>query len=170
VISEVLKHVEPMVISSEQEQAFQEASVCHICKLDLGADRVRDHDHLTGEYRGAAHNECNLNYKFTGKIPVVLHNLRGYDSHLIMQGLGKLKDRKITCIPNNTEKYISFSVGDLEFIDSLQFMNASLEGFVSNLAKEGDGKFHVLKKIHRSRQSTVFVEKGSLPLRVCRQF
>jgi hypothetical protein len=52
----------------------------------------RDHCHLTGKYRGAAHNECNLNYSFTQRIPVILHNLRGYDSHLIMQGLWKVKE------------------------------------------------------------------------------
>ncbi|KAK3718101.1 hypothetical protein QZH41_017198 [Actinostola sp. cb2023] len=114
-ITEILKVVVPMEITNEQEQAFQEATVCHICRFDLGADRVRDHDHLTGLYRGVVHNECNLNYKFTGNIPVVLHNLRGYDSHLIMQGLGKMTSEKISCIPNNTEKYISFSVGNLVF-------------------------------------------------------
>ena len=163
VISEVLKHVEPMIISAEQEQDFQEASLCHICNEELGADRVRDHDHLTGLYRGSAHNQCNLNYKFTGKIPIVLHNLRGYDSHLIMQGLGKLKDRKISCIPNNTEKYISFSVGNLEFIDSLQFMNASLEGLVSNLAKEGHDKFRVLKKYIDHDKVPHLLRKGVYP-------
>ena len=93
-ISEILKVVEPMVITEDQERAFQQSGDCHICGDPLGADRVRDHDHLTGLYRGPAHNECNINYKFTGKIPVVLHNLRGYDSHLIMQGLGKLKSEK----------------------------------------------------------------------------
>merc|ERR1712240_578147 len=57
-------------------------------------------DHLTGQYRGAAHNSCNLNYKFSKEknqkqssfhIPVIIHNLRGYDSHLIMESLGKFK-------------------------------------------------------------------------------
>ena len=69
--------VVPMTITEDQEREFQVASDCHICGNPLGADRVRDHDHMTGLYRGAAHNECNLNYKFTGKIPVVLHNLAG---------------------------------------------------------------------------------------------
>ena len=105
-----------MTINADQDRQFQAATDCHICGEVLGADRVRDHCHLTGAYRGAAH-ECNINYKFTGKIPVVLHNLRGYDSHLIMQSLGKLKSEKISCIPNSTEKYISFTVGNLVFID-----------------------------------------------------
>eukprot|EP01044_Picomonas_judraskeda_P046439 COSAG03_NODE_25918_length_262_cov_1.276074_1_plen_80_part_00 len=56
------------------------------CQKALGKDKVRDHDHLTGKYRGAAHNSCNLE---EGKkrtrhytIPVFFHNLKGYDSHL----------------------------------------------------------------------------------------
>ena len=94
---------------------------------------MRDHDHLTGRFRGAAHNSCNLNYKCGSYIPVVMHNLRGYDCHLIMQGLGKCKGKNLSCIPNNSEKFISFSVGNLRFIDSLQFLNASLEKLINTL-------------------------------------
>ena len=162
-IKEILEHVVPMSINKNEEQAFQRATHCHICGDVLDSDRVRDHCHLTGKYRGAAHSDCNLNYKFTNRIPVVLHNLRGYDSHLIMQGLGKLKGVPITCIPNNSEKYISFTVGDLVFIDSLQFMNASLEKLVSNLAKEGDGKFRVLKKYRPVEKVPLLLRKGVYP-------
>ncbi|KAK3731226.1 hypothetical protein QZH41_004694 [Actinostola sp. cb2023] len=162
-INEILKVVEPMVITGDEERVFQQAEDCHICGDPLGADRVRDHDHLTGLYRGPAHNECNINYKFTEKIPVVLHNLRGYDSHLIMQGLGKLKSEKISCIPNNTEKYISFSVGNLVFIDSLQFLNSSLERLVDNLSKEGTDQFKVLKKYVDSDKLSLLLRKGVYP-------
>ncbi|XP_028417042.1 uncharacterized protein LOC114541307 [Dendronephthya gigantea] len=162
-IQEKLDWVEPMRIEREEEQAFQDAVNCHICGFELGADRVRDHCHLTGKYRGAAHNVCNLNYSFNGRVPVILHNLRGYDSHLIMQGLGKLKDKKINCIPNNTEKYISFSIDNLDFIDSLQFMNASLEKLVSNLAKDGVDKFPTLKKYIDSDKTPLLLRKGVYP-------
>ena len=162
-IKGILEHVVPMTIDDVEEQASQEATHCHICNEELGTDRVRDHCHLTGRFRGAAHSDCNLNYKFTNRIPVVLHNLRGYDSHLIMQGLGKLKNTPITCIPNNSEKYISFTVGDLVFIDSLQFMNASLEKLVSNLAKEGDAKFRVLKKYVPFEKVPFLLRKGVYP-------
>jgi len=103
---------------------------------------VRDHCHITGKYRGAAHNECNLKlciYPNKSKVPVVIHNLRGYDGHLIMSELGKsetTKGQKITCIPNNMEKYMTFGFGQLQFIDSLQFMNSSLERLASNLQTE----------------------------------
>ena len=139
-IEEKFKHVEPMIMTKEDWRSFHKASRCHICGKDLGADKVRDHDHMTGRFRGAAHNECNLNYKFTGKIPVVFHNLRGYDSHLIMSAIGKT-NKKINCIANNMEKYISFSLGCMDFIDSFQFMSASLEKLICNLSKEGQDKF-----------------------------
>ena len=162
-IQEKVDCVEPMRIEREEEQVFQDAVNCHICGYELGADRVRDHCHLTGKFRGAAHNDCNLNYSFTGRIPVILHNLRGYDSHLIMQGLGKLKDKKINCIPNNTEKYISFSIDNLDFIDSLQFMNASLDKLVLNLAKDGADKFPTLKKYIDSDKVPLLLRKGVYP-------
>ena len=130
-----MKEIVPMQLTPSEEPEFQQATHCHICREELGTDWVRDHCHLTGKFRGTAHNACNLNFQFTGRIPVILHNLRGYDSHLIMQGTGKLKNKTINCIPNNMEKYISFSIGHLDFLDSLQFMNASLEKLTSNLAK-----------------------------------
>jgi hypothetical protein len=104
-----------------------------------------------------------LNYSFTGRIPVILHNLRGYDSHLIIQGLGKLKGKKINCIPNNTEKYISFSIDNLDFINSLQFMNASLDKLVSNLAKDCADKFPTLKKYIDSDKVPLLLRKGVHP-------
>ena len=78
----------------------------------------------SAKYLGAAHNECNLNFSFTGRIPVILHNLRGY----------------------NTEKYISFSIDNLDFIDSLQFMNVSLDKLVFNVTKDCSDKFPILKQ------------------------
>ena len=94
--------------------------------------KVRDHCHFTGEYRGAAHKFCNLKLKIKlgkTKIPVIFHNLKGYDSHLIMQKI-HTANGNITCIPNNAEKYISFGIGQLKFLDSLQFMASSLEKLV----------------------------------------
>ncbi|GFT43648.1 uncharacterized protein NPIL_360211 [Nephila pilipes] len=134
-ILNILKNVKPMLFSDENKLDFKNATICHICEKPLLGDRVRDHDHLTGAYRGAAHNICNINYTLAKHIPVIIHNLRGYDSHLIMQSVGKIKNKNITCIPSNSEKYISFSIGSLRFLDSLQFLNASLEKLVSNLEK-----------------------------------
>ena len=102
-----------------------------MCVTNLWMVTVRDHCHITGKYRGAAHNACNLKLRLSSKattIPVVFHNLRGYDSHLLIQAISKVEG-SITCIPNNTEKYI-FSLSQLWFIESAQFLLASLDKLV----------------------------------------
>ena len=66
---------------------FRSAMDCHICGFELGADLVSEHCHLTRKYSSATQNQCNFKNIFTGLIPVILHNLSGYDSHVIMQGL-----------------------------------------------------------------------------------
>ena len=115
--------------------------------------RVRDHCHITGKFRGSAHQECNLRLRIKPediKIPIIFHNLRRYDSHFIMQQIGRIaenyayKDKKgkeqplkINAIPNNMEKYMVFMLGNhLTFIDSFQFMSSSLDKLVNNLPKE----------------------------------
>ena len=95
-------------------------------------DVVKDHCHINGKYRGAAHNACNLKLRIkpkTVKIPVVFHNLKGYDAHLLMQELSSVK-REIRCVANNMEKYVTFSVGGVSFIDSYNFLLQSLDKVV----------------------------------------
>ena len=149
-----------MVITPQQEAEFLRARNCHICGNDLCDDRVRDHDHVTGLYRGAAHNICNLKHRITWKIPVVFHNLRGYDSHLIMQEIGKFK-MDVNVIPNNMEKYISFSLGkNLVFIDSIQFMSSSLESLVGNLLPED---FSIVGERWKGEDFKLVTQKGVFP-------
>ena len=88
---------------------------------------------MTGKYRGAAHNDCNLKLRIKPKtipIPVTFHNLRGYYAHHLMQAISKL-EKEIKFIANNMEKYITFSLGGLRFIDSLNFLQGSLDSLVS---------------------------------------
>ena len=106
---------------------------------------IRDHFHLTGKYRGSAHTDCNLSYRLTNNIYVIFHNLRGYDSHLIMQEIGKFKNN-INVIPNNMEKYMAFMIDrNLIFIDSFQFMNQSLSDLADDLPK--DSFYHTKKEL-----------------------
>ena len=96
-------------------------------------DSVRDHDHMTGKYRGATHNDCNFELKLnpkTSPIPVFFHNLKGYDGHLLMQAMARVCG-EIKCIPTNTEKDISFSLGTLRFVNSVNFLLSSLHKLVS---------------------------------------
>ena len=165
-IAKIVKQIQPMKLTERDEQAFKSATTCHICSKPLGTDRVRDHDHMQAgyNYRGAAHNSCNLNFKYGKHIPVIFHNSRGYDSHLIMSEVGKLHPKRISCIPNNKEKYISFSIGNLRFIDSLQFLNASLSTLVDNLAREGSHKFPCLKDQFQDQgQHQLLLRKGTYP-------
>ena len=75
--------------------------------IDNDEEKVRDHYHVTGKFRGAAHGSCNIDLQITKKVPVIFHNLRGYNSHLIFSELDKF-DVKISVIPNGLEKYMAF--------------------------------------------------------------
>ena len=76
-----------LIMSTKDEERFQASNKCWICDklFDVGDDKVRDHCHVAEKYRGTAHWSCDSNLKLTKKIYVIFHNLRGYDSHLIMQ-------------------------------------------------------------------------------------
>jgi hypothetical protein len=76
---------EPMRMTEENKMSFRAATHCRFCNEALGGDRVRDHCHMTGKYRGPAHRDCNVNYhnRYT-KVPVFCHSLKGYDSHFII--------------------------------------------------------------------------------------
>ena len=90
----------------EEEHLFQKSYSSWICKrLDNDEEKVRDHCHVTGKFRGAAHWDYNINFQLT-KI-VIFHNLRGYSSHLIFNELDKF-DVKISVIPNGLQKYMAF--------------------------------------------------------------
>ncbi|XP_073831535.1 uncharacterized protein [Musca autumnalis] len=104
-----LTKVQPMItLTPEEESQFKTSINCHICDESLGGDRVRDHCHLTGKYRGAAHNQCNLKYQVPKFIPIFFHNFSGYDCHLFFKELAEFGG-EIKVIPQNKELYISMS-------------------------------------------------------------
>ena len=173
----VKKHFsKPLKMTKEDEESFVRAEECHICKTPFVKSdvKVRDHCHVTGKYRGSAHRDCNLNFRLTDKIPVVFHNLRGYDSHFIMQEIGEIvkknsytdeKGKKhemnINVIPNNMEKYMAFMLGhQLTFIDSFQFMSSSLCNLVKNLPKTD---FKYTEQVFKERELTLMTKKGVYP-------
>ena len=95
-------------------------------------DSVKDHCHITGKYRGAAHNQCNFKLNPNPKtvpIPVVYYNLKRYDAHLMMQAPSRVWG-ETKCFPTNTQNYISFSLENLRFIDSVNFLLSSLDPLV----------------------------------------
>ncbi|XP_046737552.1 uncharacterized protein LOC124406243 [Diprion similis] len=120
---------------------FENAEVCHICELKFVHlnDRVTDHCHVRGLYRGPAHSNCNLNYKLNRTVPVVFHNLSGYDAHFIIDELANIKSSSLSVLPITKEKYIAFTqtfhslAVRLQFIDSYRRMSSSLAELSSYL-------------------------------------
>ena len=166
-------------VSKEQSEAFRNALHCHICEAPFGADdkRVRDHCHLTGRFRGPAHSECNLNYKNSFCIPIVFHNLSGYNSHFIIEEIATAFDGSVDALPITKEKYILFtkSVKDmtkrpgprnyikLRFIDSYKFLNTRLDKLTSFLSVD---KLKILRSEFENLSSNDFellTPKGVFP-------
>ena len=178
--SKMKKHFnKPLKMTKENETDFQKAIKCHICDIKYTKKdiRVRDHCHITGKFRGSAHQDCNLKLKINPdniKIPVIFHNLRGYDSHFIMQQIGKIAkehtytnkkgekiEMNINCIPNNMEKYMAFMLGNhLVFLDSFQFMSSSLDNLIKNLPDEA---FKYTKQGFKKEQFELMKQKGVYP-------
>ena len=132
---------------------------------------------MSGKFRGAAHNECNINYKVSKFIPVVFHNLSGYDSHLFIKKLRGDNGENINCIPINEEKYISFGrrvivdkyekegkeklvTRELRFIDSFRFKASSLDALSKNLHED---QCKNLNKFYSGKQRDLLLRKGVYP-------
>ena len=127
-----------LFMTKEKNKDFETSTKCWICDNDYidNDGKVRDYCHITGKYRGSAHRDCNNNVKLNHKIPAVFHNLKNYDSHLIMQELGKF-NLKINVIPNGLENYMIFNIDNmLSFIESFQFLSSSLHSLVKNINKD----------------------------------
>ena len=110
--------------------------ICWICKQELNTDKVRDHCHVTGKFRGASHSKCNINLRLSKKLPITFHNLQEYDGHIIFKELNNF-DIDIDVIPKGIDRYMGIIVNrHSTFKDSIQFFNGSLDTHTSNLNNE----------------------------------
>ncbi len=177
-IYEILKNPMPMVMTESDEVKHELAKECYACKDIFGrmcgineetgepiiVKKCRDHCHITGKYCGAACNKCHLRMRVPKFVPVLFHNLEGYDSHLFVKSLG-LIEGDIKCIPKTDEKYISFSKNiimeiirtiiidkngkekvkeeklclEMRLLDSLKFMKDSLDTLAKTLGEDQFG-------------------------------
>ncbi len=168
-IYEILKNPKPMSMSNSDKKQHMRAENCYACGTKFGTKRInkqskkeekvtkcKDHCHITGKYRGAACDKCNLRMMVPMFVLIVFDNLEGYDSHLFVKSLG-LTEGDINCIPKTDEKYISFTKKipmdtykdvrsdgsvvektihlEMRFIDSVKFTFKSLDSLVSTLRK-----------------------------------
>ena len=147
-------------MSEKEEEQFQSSNTCWICKklIDDGDEKVRDHCRITGKFRGSAYWSFNINLHLTKAVPRIFH--RGHYSHLIFRELNKF-DVKIDVIPNGLVKYMAFfSNKNLVFIDSMQFMNSSLDKLVKNLSNDD---FKYLTEEFRSQNLELLKQKSAYP-------
>ena len=163
---------------------YKHVSSCHICFKPfkgIGNPKVRDHCHYSSICRGAAHSPCNLQYKIPSYIPVIFHNLSGYDAHMFIKELASSSPdgAKMGIIFKNKEDYITFLISveidkyidkngeekskeiDLRFIDCFKFMSSSLDSLVNILAR-GNNEFFGFEDCNES-QYKLLIQKGIYP-------
>ncbi|MCG7877069.1 MAG: DNA polymerase [Candidatus Thiodiazotropha endolucinida] len=177
-IDTILENIEPLRMDEKDEETFKNATHCCICHKAFGPNdvKVRHHQHFfipdreisaknknVSNFIGPSHNRCNLLAKKATFVPCVFHNLKHFDGHILMQSLGLFKENKITCIPSDIQNYISFSLDNLRFIDSLQFLNSSLESLVENLACDNENSFQSFQEEFSHEQSRLLLRKGIFP-------
>ena len=136
-----------IIMTQKNKEDFENNNICRFCEKEIISEKVRDHCHLTGKYRGPAHNVCNINVKQKDSnfIPFAFHNFSNYDCHMFFKKLVDFKkDRvKFKIIPKTNEEYIAVKYGCIRFIDSYRFLSESLDKLVKNLDEDG---FNFLKK------------------------
>nr|XP_013189482.1 unnamed protein product [Amyelois transitella] len=147
-IYDIVNEPVPMIFTDDDETEFIKATRCHICNNFVFSDRVRDHCHVTGRYRGPAHPQCNLQFKRPSFVPIFFHNLAGYDCHLFIKALAEVPG-DIKIIPKTKENYVSFTkfvpvsndqFYQLRFVDSFKFLATSLSK-LSDTLKPDDFKY-----------------------------
>ena len=124
-------------MKEEDDEDFKNNKICRFCETNNESDIVRDHCHLTGKYRGPAHNTCNINVKQKNSnfIPFNFQNLSNYDSHMFFKKMvDKKKDKvEFDIIPKTNEENISVTYGCLRFTDSFRLLSSSLDSLVKTL-------------------------------------
>ena len=129
-----------IVMTEDDEKEYGKNNICRFCAKDIFFDKVRDHCHLTGKYRGPAHNACNINVKQKDSnfIPFAYHKFTNYDCHMSFKRLVDSKNEKVKfdIIPNTNEEFISVTYGCIRFIDSCRFLSESLDRLVKTLDED----------------------------------
>ena len=136
-----------IIMTQKDEEDYKNNNFCRFCEKFIESDKVRDHCHLTGNYRGPAHSICNINVtqKQSNFIPFIFHNFSNYDCHIFFKKLVDRKNDKVKfdIIPKTNEEYISVTYGCIRFIDSYRFLSSGLDSLVKNLDEDD---FKILKK------------------------
>ena len=162
-IGSLIKQNIPLHMNRDDKIKFKLATHCELCdkEFTLLYPKVRDHCHLTGQFRATLCNTCNLKRQQQKFVPIFIHGSSNYDSHFIIRQLG-YDIKNIHVIPNTREKYISFAKTtrsglNIRFIDTYRFMNCSLAELSNNLPKD---KFFYTGKFFSANSMSLVTRKG----------
>ena len=137
-------------MTDEDEEDYRNNNICRYCEKIIESDKVRDHCHLTGNYRGPAHSKCNINetQKQSNFIPFIFHNFSNFDCHMFFKKLVDKKKDKVDfeITPKTNEEYISLTYGCIRFIDSYRFLSSGLDSLVKTLVEDSHKTLKNLKE------------------------
>ena len=135
-------------MTDEDKEDYRNKNICRFCEKFIESDKVRDHCHLTGKYRGPAHSKCNINVtqKQSNFIPFIFHNFSDYDFHMFLTKLVVKKKDKVDfeIIPKTNEEYISVTYGCFRFFDSYRFFSSGLDALIKTLIDNSKKKIKKL--------------------------
>ena len=139
-----------IIMKQKDEEDYRNDNICRFCEKEKLSDKVRDHCHLTGKYRGPAHSKCNINVtqKQSNFIPFLFHNFSNYDCHGFFEKLVDKKKDKVDfeIIPKTNEEYISVTYGCIRFIDSYRFLSGGLDSLIKTLVDNSNKTLKDLKE------------------------
>ena len=137
-------------MKEEDEEGFKNNNICRFCEKEILSDKVRDHCHLTGKYRGPAHKTCNINVKQKDSnfVPFIFHNFNNYDCHMFFKKVVNKKRDQVDfdIIPKTNKEYISVTYGCIRFIDSYRFLSSGSDSLVKTLVDNSIKKLKGLKE------------------------
>ena len=137
-------------MTEEDEENYRNNNICRFCEKEVLSDKVRDHCHLAGKYRGPAHSKCKINVtqEQSNFIPFIFHNFGNYDCHMFFKKLvDKMNDKvKFDIIPKTNEEYISVTYGCIRFKDSYRLLSSGLDSLVTTLVDNSQKIFKDLEE------------------------
>ena len=154
--------IKPLRMTTEDEENFQASTTCCICSKPLTAFiAVKDHDHLTGKYRGAAHRTCNFEREVPKTVPVLFHNFKNFDSHLLLKEIKSGYFEKIKVIPQTIEKFLAIFLDDYTFLDFFAYLTSSLDKLGESVSQMI--KTHFLLQCFKPEDLPLVSQKGAIP-------
>lgn len=167
-VDDILKqYYVPISLTVKDKLHFETQKECNMCRAEFSSrnGKFRDHCHLSGKYRQALCNSCNLNRAHTRySLYVLFHGLSNYDSHFLVNVLARYDQDAVRIIPVTSEKYLTFSINNLHFKDSYKFMSERLEILAENLMDKGDSYFtNVNRYVTDKEQNRLMKRKGIFP-------